>query len=537
MATVNLYSVPECDMAYEHAPYFESRSAQSQWMLGRRKLQIMDVNISVDPNRTSVTLPHSYEEIESWNVDYASLSDPSGKTLYYFVADYDYTTTSATTLILVLDPLQTFMFDIDFKDSFVERCHVDRWTDDNMPTKEFEAEGLEFGEHIQKEKIKIKQVTENNYLIVASNPLGIINRKNRKDGDYPDGTGGDPGDCGDWKEGIISVEGYRFIKGWEGFATLPYKDHVGFWTIGYGITEKYQKKLYDQLYKGGKGCTEEEAAKVMYDIVNSDYGKPIVEACKKLGVTKQYQFDALCSLSFNAGPSSVTGKNPITDAIKADINNEAVIRAAWETYKLAGGAERRRQECDIFFNKLPKPRPIVTIKPDGKYGPPVSENGGDGWLPTCGSDPGGDTFEAAGHKWQYPVRGKKCLVTAKFGNYPTRPGKHYGIDMAPKDGAAGLPIYATRDGVVEVAGPWGDAGNMVRILHDDLNPQLKTLYMHNKTVNVKVGDRVKAGDVIATMGTTGNSTGVHCHYQLEKPPYGNANAINPIPHLEVGDEV
>ena len=87
---------------------------------------------------------------------------------------------------------------------------------------------------------------------------------------------------------------------------------------------------------------------------------------------------------------------------------------------------------------------------------------------------------------------------------------HKGMDFAAP---TGTPIYAAGDGIVEHAGRKGSYGNYVRIRH---NSKLKTAYahMHKIKSSVKVGTRVRQGQVIGTVGTTGRSTGPHLHYEV-----------------------
>jgi len=96
---------------------------------------------------------------------------------------------------------------------------------------------------------------------------------------------------------------------------------------------------------------------------------------------------------------------------------------------------------------------------------------------------------------------------------------HAGIDFtAPQ----GTPIYATADGSVKVAGNTGNGyGNHVIINH---GYGYETLYGHMVRVKARNGQAVKRGEVIGWVGSTGKSTGPHCHYEVHK--YGNK--IDPI---------
>jgi murein DD-endopeptidase MepM/ murein hydrolase activator NlpD len=96
---------------------------------------------------------------------------------------------------------------------------------------------------------------------------------------------------------------------------------------------------------------------------------------------------------------------------------------------------------------------------------------------------------------------------------------HAGIDFtAPQ----GTPIYATADGTVSTAGNTGNGyGNHVIINH---GYGYETLYGHMVRVKARNGQAVKRGEVIGWVGSTGKSTGPHCHYEVHK--YGNK--IDPI---------
>lgn len=99
---------------------------------------------------------------------------------------------------------------------------------------------------------------------------------------------------------------------------------------------------------------------------------------------------------------------------------------------------------------------------------------------------------------------------------------HAGIDLA---GPIGTPIYAASDGVVIDAGPTAGYGAWVKIRHAD---GTVTLYGHVNTWDVQIGQRVMAGDQIATIGNRGNSTGPHCHFEVL---VGGTNRIDPVPWL------
>ncbi|MEW5738126.1 MAG: M23 family metallopeptidase [Myxococcota bacterium] len=85
---------------------------------------------------------------------------------------------------------------------------------------------------------------------------------------------------------------------------------------------------------------------------------------------------------------------------------------------------------------------------------------------------------------------------------------HTGVDLAAPEGT---PIFAAQAGVVLSAGPRGGYGNAVEVSHSD---GTTSLYAHASAVAVHPGQRVRAGEVIATVGSTGQSTGNHLHFEV-----------------------
>ena len=98
---------------------------------------------------------------------------------------------------------------------------------------------------------------------------------------------------------------------------------------------------------------------------------------------------------------------------------------------------------------------------------------------------------------------------------------HTGIDYAAP---TGTPIHAPSDGIVEFRGTKGGYGNTVIINHGG---GISTLYGHCQSLNVSVGENVSQGDVIAYCGSTGNSTGPHCHFEVRE----NGEPVNPLSYL------
>jgi len=124
---------------------------------------------------------------------------------------------------------------------------------------------------------------------------------------------------------------------------------------------------------------------------------------------------------------------------------------------------------------------------------------------------------------------QKLQFTSNFGirSDPFRgtAAMHAGVDIP---GPSGTPIYATADGVVSHAGRQGGYGNMVEINH---GKGIATRYGHLSKIIVGDNTRVKRGQLIALMGSTGRSTGPHLHYEVRI----DGHAVNPVPFLTTAD--
>ncbi len=103
-----------------------------------------------------------------------------------------------------------------------------------------------------------------------------------------------------------------------------------------------------------------------------------------------------------------------------------------------------------------------------------------------------------------PVSG--AIVYSDYGY--RKSGFHSGIDFAT---TAGTPVRAADGGTVTFAGWKGDFGNLVIISHGN---GLSTYYAHNAKLTVRVGQKVSRGQQIASVGSTGRSTGPHCHFEV-----------------------
>lgn len=114
-----------------------------------------------------------------------------------------------------------------------------------------------------------------------------------------------------------------------------------------------------------------------------------------------------------------------------------------------------------------------------------------------------------------PVTG---TISSRYGvSSRIRKSNHTGLDIAA---TTGTPIKVMADGVVTNASYSGSYGNLVKVDHGN---GVETWYAHTSKMYVKKGQEVKAGDEIATVGSTGNSTGPHLHLEIRL----NGEHINP----------
>lgn len=125
-----------------------------------------------------------------------------------------------------------------------------------------------------------------------------------------------------------------------------------------------------------------------------------------------------------------------------------------------------------------------------------------------------------------PIAKDKCKIVSGFG-YRFHPilkyrRLHTGIDLTAQ---TGTPIYATGDGVVRVSGrnPEGYSGYGV-VVEIDHGFGFRTLYAHMSTTKVNSGQKVKRGEQIGTVGSSGMSTGAHLHYEV----IVNGKKVDPV---------
>lgn len=138
-----------------------------------------------------------------------------------------------------------------------------------------------------------------------------------------------------------------------------------------------------------------------------------------------------------------------------------------------------------------------------------------------------DAVRAVKGDWGYPLAGSYSTGRG-YGYHPVKgcaycPSNHLGYDM---DQPCGAKIHAAGPGTVITAGPMPGWGNTVRVDHGN---GVVTLYGHMQwhSQAVVVGDRVTAGTLLGSEGSTGKSTGCHLHFEVQL----NGIAVDPEPFM------
>lgn len=529
---LNICKVPELNRDYQNTIDFENVANQKSYFLNKR-YTIVTGNYIIDSSRTSYIVEKSIENIQ--NCDYLYIyNDIEDKYYYYFILGMEYKTKTTTIIYVELDVFQTFLFDFNVMSSFVDRCHVKRWLDDGTPNKnEIVPEDLQLTAHVIMNRKQVYSYSDKGaYIITSTEPLGVVPDRRK----VHQGTGGELQESnGNWKEGYMSANGFLFLKENEGFGKYVYDDGYGNSTVGYGVTSHGCPNEFNVL-KNQQPLSEEVAAKVSYEASKNNFGSKIVNRCIELGISNQCQFDSIIDLIYNCGLGVINGTNSLTNALKT--GNRDTIKTVWESFYITANGvyvpslkNRRIAEVNLFLNGT-----YPSFKGIGVYNAKrvnigtVTENNGKGWLPEETNDNNGN-YTGTMIKNQYgegaiPTHGQ---CTATFPRYPSG-GAHSGVDVA---NAEGTKIFSWCDGVVK----WVGLGYGLGVCIDNSEKGCSVIYGHNSKVLVNVGDKVKMGDNIALMGSSGNSTGNHLHFEVRPIGGSISSAINPWENIKVGDKV
>ncbi|MDK0897130.1 phage tail spike protein [Clostridium perfringens] len=338
--------------------------------------------------------------------------------------------------------------------------------------------------------------------------------------------GGGVDTLGNVSKGIPSRKYFRYVKGIEGLQQYPGNIGDGQITYGYGVTKANEPTYFNKL--GNPPCSEETASKVLFELMPDRYGSKVKNQMLKDGLdlskVPQHVFDAFVDLCYNSGIyNSRMYRAWIRGASIDEIYND------WLTYVTMPGTifhdglkRRRKEEAEMFKNANYIMSPIGILNSSGGQ---IGTVKGDGYFPPIESSNFKTINNEYGNGWIIPV--SNGHVTATFPYYPSG-APHSGIDFGVP---IGTPVRASKSGKVikrrELTTSYG------KYLFIDHGGGLVTIYAHNSELLVNEGDTVKAGQLIARSGNTGNSSGPHVHWELRV----NGTAQNIAPSLKVGDLV
>lgn len=336
--------------------------------------------------------------------------------------------------------------------------------------------------------------------------------------------GGGIDTLGNVSKGIPSRKYFRYVKGIEGLQAYPGDIGDGEITYGYGVTKSNEPTYFNKL--GPAPCSEETASKVLFELIPDKYGSLVKNQMIKDGIDLSKVpinvFDAFVDLTYNSGRYNSSLYRDWVNGVSPKI-----IYNKWLSYITMPGTifqdgleRRRKEEAEMFLNANYMMSSIGILN---AHGGQIGTVKGDGYFPSISSN-----FKTVSNdygNWILPVTGGS--ITALFGHYPSG-AKHTGTDIGVPEGT---PVRACRDGVVikrrELTYSYG------KYLQIDHGGGLTTIYGHNSQLLVNEGDHVKQGQVIAKSGSTGNSTGNHCHIELRK----DGTPVNFAPGLRIGDTV
>lgn len=285
-------------------------------------------------------------------------------------------------------------------------------------------------------------------------------------------------------------------------------------------TSEDEKRVFDEFkeqaakLKKAKATLEEDKTKLADK-------KSSVEATKAKSVAKKQQLSK-AQTDYKKTVSSLEKDYASVETYIAGLD-----KSSSEYNDYVKKLEREKQEADAEIDEIIKRKAaMATTSPETTLY--ASNND------TTSSSSGGGHY-TSNESWTWPLGGASCYISSGYGNRSASISGwsfHGGIDIAGGGEAfAGKPVYASRSGrviaaVKTVPGPKGGRGygNYVVIDHGD---GFVTLYGHCWNINVTTGQSVTKGQQISTVGSTGNSTGYHLHFEVR---YNNVKQ-NPLNYV------
>lgn len=434
LGTYYLCNCYELDINHNHTVDFKNLESQLSWFMKRAGITIEETQFH--RKDSSIIVPRHIDKLKFYNYVLTRNSE-DGKTYFYFVYDKIYASENSTKMILKLDVIQTYLFDIRWNEfpSIIERSHTTRFNADGTINKVdiMTPENLEVGEYVVVSRQTIYDYNGKGGYIVASSEK--LTAKNGGSLPTPNGDG--------FSKGIPSAKLFRFLKGYEAFGEYPYKDSGGVLTYGYGVTSSEQDKFNSML---PAPVSEKKASEVLADIIINSYSLSVFNQMKKDGIDftkiKQQHFDAFVSLCYNGGLGAVT-KSPMYAKFKLNPYDDSIYNdwLTWYIKDTAGNVlqglkNRRKAEANIYSKNEFEMKDILRINASGKYEGYVD---GDGYIP--------DIFkETSNELGEKIVNSARKLIGKPYvfgGNYPPL-GNDNGTDCS------GLMQWAFNDNGIKI---------------------------------------------------------------------------------------
>ena len=373
--TFMLCNCKDLDIQHNNSLYFSSISKQLEYFISKRIFMIDDCYYH--RKDSSIKIEKNLDELAFVNY-VLSRNDDTGKYYFYFVYDKVYVNDETTLMLLKLDVIQTYLFDMDLESqtSLIDRMHVARYFYNsnlpNIPNLNTD-EGVEVGEYV------VDNITT---LYDYSNAGGYIATSSDKLSAKNGGSSGGSSSGNSYKNGYVSENGFVLIKSMEGFASVPYDIGDGTRTTGYGVTEKYEPDYFNQLLPK---CTEQQASEIFGKLLYNKYSKYVYDTMKTYGkdmnTVKQCEFDAFVSFYYNHG--NITKKQIFIDYINGVDSN--TIYEKWLTTVIMEGSQfeeglrdRRRREATCFRDGVYDFKQITDLS----TGSVITDNDGKGFIPT-----------------------------------------------------------------------------------------------------------------------------------------------------------
>lgn len=481
---LKLLNLGGLDLGYTNVIDFQTRESRSTYFSNLPGLEL-DINYMQDSYITQITIPKEISYIRSY--DYLTFNYQN-KDFYYFITSKDRKTQNTTTLFVTLDVFTTHQFDVQFLDSFVERCHVKRWNTDGTPTRETTEEGLDFGEIIQiggaEELVKMSDTV----IMASSVPMGLL----------PSSGGGTGGCATEPPNDKISANHKQFISDIFPASCEAYNKYGLFASVG----------MAQAIEESGWGTSQ------LAIEANNFYGIKW-----NVGDKEDYYINPLDGIKYRKYPTK-------SDGIRA----RAQFLIDNPRYTNAGVflAKTPREQIQCIFNAGYAENPsyvdnIMAIINGSNL--TIYDILGGGSSEGDGDFNGYKSFDNDfGKGWLVPVHG---TVTSVYG--PRWGTFHHGTDIGCP---TGTEYIASKAGKVTNQGYSNSMGNFIYIDHDG---GYRTRVMHLSQILTKLGDTVTRGQIIGKAGSTGDSTGSHAHWEIRR--ISDNESTNPAPTLKEGDKV